>query len=254
MSNKIDAYLWAFKNVESGIKSVSSLKKFYPNSSIYINVDFEGDFANYSLRGKEIGARVTKNNFQLGYCGDFGNVIVGRDCWDRESTFEWFRGFYEACLKSDAKYMLLLEEDDFILKPISILEQDFSIAIHPTSPSPTGRFRANFIPDQFKKYSAKHNGISTCPGYASGGGSIINRKDFIKAWEYCKDFLYNDYDSLKEINKIIGWIDFSLQYVMMLGGYEVIQNFELCEHWEVPNNWDQFEIVTGLKDHNLITL
>ena len=33
---------------------------------------------------------------------------------------------------------MLFEEDDFVLKPISILNEEFSMAIHPTSPSPTG--------------------------------------------------------------------------------------------------------------------
>ena len=36
---------------------------------------------------------------------------------------------------------MLFEEDDFVLKPISILNEEFSMAIHPTSPSPTGRMR-----------------------------------------------------------------------------------------------------------------
>ena len=47
---------------------------------------------------------------------------------------------------------MLFEEDDFVLKPISILSEEFSMAIHPTSPSPTGRMRANAIPYQFKEY------------------------------------------------------------------------------------------------------
>ena len=33
--------------------------------------------------------------------------------------------------------MMLFEEDDFILDTISILNLDFSMKIHPTTPSPT---------------------------------------------------------------------------------------------------------------------
>jgi hypothetical protein len=40
----------------------------------------------------------------------------------------------------------------------------------------------------------------------------------------------------------------------MLGGYQVIQNPNLCEHWEIPEGWQDFEIITGLKDHTLIEL
>lgn len=253
MTKIISGYLWAYRNIQSGIKSLQTLRKHYPNSDLFINVDYEGDYDGYKSEGAKIKAKTTINNFQLGYCGNFGNVQVGRECWDRQATFEWFRGFYEACLATDSYYMILLEEDDFILKPISILEFDFSIAIHPTVPSPTGRIRPNFINQEFLDYSKQHGGVGECPGYASGGGSIVNREQFITAWNKCKDHFYNDYDQLVAVNKIIGWIDFSLQYVMMLGGYEVVQNPFLCEHWEVPN-FEEFEIITGLKDHTLIEL
>lgn len=254
MNKIISGYLWAYKNIDSGIKSLQSLQKYYPNSDLFVNVDFEGDYIGYKKEGDRIGAITTINKFQLGYCGNFGNVHVGYDCWSKKSTFEWFNQFYNACKSSDSYYMILLEEDDFILKPISLLEYDFDIAIHPTDPSPTGRIRPNFINTEFFEYSKMKGGTDTCPGYASGGGTIVNREKFILAWDTCKDYFYQDYDSLVKINKIIGWVDFSLQFIMMLGGYQVIQNTFLCEHWEVPEHWNQFEIITGLKDHTLITL
>ena len=67
--------------------------------------------------------------------------------------------------------MMLFEEDDFILDTISILNLDFSMAIHPTAPSPTRRMRANYIPQQYFDYSKSVGGVDNCPGYASGGGT-----------------------------------------------------------------------------------
>ena len=43
MSKLVSAYLWAFRNYESGKVSVNSLKRFYPDADIFINVDYEGD-------------------------------------------------------------------------------------------------------------------------------------------------------------------------------------------------------------------
>jgi hypothetical protein len=254
MGKLISGYLWAYRNVDSGIKSLQSLQKYYPDADLFINVDYEGDLINYQQRGLEIGAKTSINLFQLGYCGNFGNVNVGYECWDREKTFEFIRGFYEACKKTDSHYIMLLEEDDFILKPMTILNYDFSCAIHPTAPSPTGRMRPNPIPKEFFEYSSKLGGVTHCPGYASGGGTIFNREQFIKSWENCKDQLYEDYDELIRVSKIMGWVDFFLQYIMMIGGYEIIQNPLLCEHWEVPTGWEQFDIITGLKDHTLVTI
>ena len=61
------------------------------------------------------------------------------------------------------------------------------------------------------------------------------------------------FKSSTEINKIFGWQDFMFQYIMMLGGYEIIQNHDLCELWEVPN-FEGFEILTGCKEPDLVKL
>lgn len=249
----ISGYLWAFKNYEAGKKSLQTLKKFYSDADLFINVDFDGDLENYKKAAEEIDATFSVNNFQLGYCGNFGNINIGRDCWPKEHSFEWLRGLYDACKKTNSKYILLLEEDDFVLKPISIVDTEFSMAIHPTCPGPTGKYRPNFIPNEFLVYISNFGGNSISPGYAAGGGTIFNREHFIDSFDRCKDKFWKDYDYLKSINKIIGWQDFLLQFIMMMGGYEIIQNNGLCETWEV-DDWTKFEIVTWLKDHSQIKI
>lgn len=252
MSKLVSGYLWAWKKCDAGLKSVNSLKKFYPDADIFINVDYEGDVETYQKICDQNGFTFSRNNFQLGYCGNYGIVNVGRECWSKEYTFEWVRGIYEACLKTNSKYMLLLEEDDFILKQPSILYNNFSMAIHPTAPSPTGRMRPNNIPNEFMIYIDDKGGNPISPGYAAGGGTFFNRKQFIQAWQTHKDSLWEDYDYLVSVNKIIGWADYILQFVMQLNGYEIIQNNQLAEHWEVGDKWNEFEIITGMKDVEII--
>jgi hypothetical protein len=265
MSKLISGYWWAWKEIEAGKKSMQTLRKFYPDADLFINVDYEGDVDGYTKVGEELNATVTRNNFQLGYCGDFGDRDIGYKHWTKEKAVEWLRGVYSACKKTDSKYMMLFEEDDFVLKKISILDTEFSMAIHPTYPSPTGRYRANRIPKQFLDYSKSikrikigknsksMNGIGGCPGYASGGGTIFNREHYIDSYENILDKFTDVYDEFCKIKKIFGWQDFMFQYIMMLGGYEIIQNHNLCELWEVPN-FEGFEILTGCKDLDLIKL
>lgn len=252
MSKIVSGYLWAWKKIDAGKKSVLSLRKFFPDADIFINVDYEGDVTNYEKICYEIGATFSRNNFQLGYCGNFTGQDVGRECWPKEYTFEWVRGIYEACLKTDSKYMMLLEEDDFVLKYPTILDTDFSMAIHPTDPSPIGVRRPNGIPNGFTNYIMDSGGQPASPGYAAGGGTFFNRLEFINAWETHKDKLWNDYDYLRSQSKIIGWADYILQFIMQLGGYQIIQNDKLAEHWEVGNKWNEFEIITGMKDLEII--
>jgi hypothetical protein len=178
MSKLISGYLWAWTKYEAGLKSVNSLKKFYPDSDIFINVDYDGDVTNYTDICYKNEFTFSRNNFQLGYCGNFSNVNVGRECWPKEYTFEWIRGIYEACLKTDSKYFILLEEDDFILKPISLLNEEVSMAIHPTNPSPTGRYRPNNIPTDYIIYISDKGGNPVSDGYAAAGGAFFNREEF----------------------------------------------------------------------------
>jgi hypothetical protein len=252
MSKLVSGYLWAWTNYEAGSKSVASLKKFYPDADIFINVDYDGDVENYTRVCNENQYTFSRNNFQLGYCGNFGDRDYGRDCWPIESSVEWMNGLYNACLKTDSEYIFLFEEDDFVLKPLSIFENKFSMAIHPTNPSPIGRYRANHIPNEFLFFINENNGNAESPGYAAGGGTIFNRIEMIKSWEKTKPILIENYDYLKSINKIIGWQDYLMQFVMQLGGYEIIQNRNLCEYWEVKEKWNEFEIVTGMKNIELI--
>ena len=259
MKKIISAYVWAWKNYESGEKSINSLQRYYPDADIFINVDYEGDIENYKKVAERNGAKLTINKFQVGYCGDFGNIKLGKECWSKEETFEWIRGLYEACKKCTTKYMIILEEDDFILNPIGLLNTDFSMAVHASMPSAAGNHRPNYLPNEFMMYSYELGGISTTPGYGAGGGCIFKPDQFVKSWEKCKDNLWNDYDALKRINKIIGWQDFIVQFVMMIGGYEITQNFHAAQPWEDPN-WlngknymgQDYELVCGLKDHTLL--
>lgn len=254
MTKTVSAFLWAWKNYEAGEKSLCSLRKFYPDSDLFIQVDYEGDIENYTEVAGRINATVRRNKFQLGYCGNFGNVKVGRTHWPKTHTFEWLNNLYNACQDTDAKYVLILEEDDFIIRPITMLQENVSIAIHPTSPSPIGRYRANQIDERLLEYSKEKGGVDTAPGYGAGGGTFINREHFILSWNKSKDYLWDDYDKLATYHHIIGWQDFIVQYVMMLGGYEVTQNPYLAEHWEVGDSWKDFEIITGFKDHTLLEI
>jgi hypothetical protein len=101
-------------------------------------------------------------------------------------------------------------------------------------------------------FIANNGGNPTSPGYASGGGTIFNRTEFIKSWKNKKDIIWQNYDELKNHNKIIGWADYILQFIMQLEGYNIIQNHKLAERWEVGDKWNEFEIITGMKDINII--
>lgn len=261
MSRKISGYLWAWTDVDAGTKAVKLLQKYHPDSDIFINVDYDGDVDGYTKLAESVGGTISRHQFQVGYCGDFGDRVYGRTHWPRENTFEWIRGLYNACKKTDSKYMMIMEEDTFLLRSLSVLQDEFSMLVHASIPSAAGNHRPNHVPRQFLEYSKKLGGVDYCPGYGAGGACIFNREHFIYSWEKAKDHLWNDYHELEKINKIIGWEDFIVQFIMMIGDFPIDQLYICAQEWEHPN-WrtepnykgQPYEMIAGMKDHTEIKI
>ena len=48
MNKWLNAYLWGYKNWEAADHSLRKFREFYPDGDIYIKVDANGDFENYT--------------------------------------------------------------------------------------------------------------------------------------------------------------------------------------------------------------
>jgi hypothetical protein len=93
-------------------------------------------------------------------------------------------------------------------------------------------------------------------GYGASGGFIIDCQKWIWSWEKFRRILELNYDTIAPIDKLIGWPDSLAQFVIMAGGYDVVQNQQMVQAWynERPDlyptytNWKDYEIVDYLKD------
>ena len=256
----LNAYLWGYSNWEAADHSFRKFREFYPDGTIHIQVDNGGDMDNYNKIAQKWGATIQENEFRVGRCGVFGDYAQtsngpenSRDCWPKESCIKWCENIYQSCLNSDSKFLIVLEEDSFILKPISILNQEFGISVFECN--------TNTIPDVLMNMVEQLGGNTNIPvgkwgkGYGAGGGFIVDCKKWISSWEYFKPILQLNYEILANQNKLIGWSDCIAQLVIMVGGYEVLANPNYVQTWFdksdlYPNctNWRDAEIVDYLKD------
>jgi hypothetical protein len=256
MNKLLNAYLWGYKNWEAADNSFRKFKEFYPDGDIYISVDDNGDFENYTKIAEKYNAECYKNPFQIGYPGNFQNHKSNRECWPKDNALLWCDNIYWACKKSDSKFMILLEEDSFIIKPISIIkENEFGIAVL--------EYNANIITENILHIIQQVGGNTDIPlnifgnkGYGASGGCIIDCQKWIISWEKFRHILELNYDMIASYDKLIGWPDSLGQFVIMAGGYDVVQNKEMVQAWYherpdlYPNytNWKNHEIVDYLKD------
>jgi hypothetical protein len=156
--------------------------------------------------------------------------------------------------------MIILEEDSFILKPISIIKgSEFGIAGF--------EYNTNVIPEVLLDVIKQIGGNTNIPtnlfgnkGYGAGGGFIIDCKKWITSWEKFRPVLELNYDMIAKQNKLIGWSDCLAQLVIMAGGYEVLQNPQMVQTWYherpdlYPNytDWKDYEIADYVKDIEII--
>lgn len=260
MGKLLNAYLWGYKNWEAADHVLRKFKEFYPDGWIYIKVDDGGDFENYTKIAKKYNGYCSNNPFQIGYPGNHQQHNVGRDCWPKDNAILWCDNIYWACKDSDSKFMIILEEDSFILKPISIIKNnEFGIAGF--------EYNTNVMPAVLLDVVRQLGGNTDIPlnifgnkGYGAGGGFIIDCQKWCNSWEKFRPVLELNYDMIASQHKLIGWSDCLAQLVIMAGGYEVLQNPNHVQTWYherpdlYPNytDWRDYEIADYIKDIEII--
>lgn len=260
--NTLGAYLWGYSNWEAAHHSFRKFREFYPEGSIQIVVDNGGDVENYTRVANTWNASLKVNDFRVGRCGVFGdyaNTSDGpensRECWTKEGCMTWCQNIYDACVKSNSKFLIVLEEDSFVLRPISVLDKDFGIMVF--------EYNTTTMPPVLLDMISQVNGNTDIPlnifghkGYGAGGGFIVDCEKWIKSWDYFGPILELNYDMIKQYSKLIGWSDCIAQLVIMAGGYTVLQNPKYGQTWfdERPDlypnftHWRDCEVVDYLKD------
>jgi hypothetical protein len=246
----ISAYLWGYKNYEAGSKSIDTFRKFYPNNDVFIRIDTDGDFENYKKSTIDYDVDIEYQKNKIGYPGNFeaSGHSVGRDHWPYENLHTFLTSIYDCCKQTNSKYMIILEEDVFLLKAISIIDTEFGIAIAPNK---------NHFPNRMVQFILSLNGNILSNGYGACGGTIINTKQFIRGYELTMNPLKSEFDDISKYTHLVGWSDMMIQVIIMCIGGSVVVNNQLVEPWFqekgwINDDWRNYELVNYLKDISLL--
>ena len=247
-TKQISSYLWGYKNYEAGSKCIETFRKFYPNSDIFLRVDTDGDYDNYKKFTNKFNVDIDLQKKKIGYPGNYLEHDVGRDHWPYENLHTWLTSIYDCCKRTSSKYMIILEEDTFLMKPISIINNEFGIAIV---------LNNNPIPIRLTQFIMSVGGNTSSDGYGGCGGAIINTQDFIKGYDIAMEKLKIEFDDISKDTKLVGWSDMMIQVIIMCSGSEVVINQQLVvpwwgKDWLISGSWENHEMVTCLKDITLL--
>lgn len=184
-------YLWAYDNDENVNHILKEMRKHYPDSDLVVSSDNGFDFSEictehnacHYIHGKESHGYPTND---------------GRHGWSAAAASIWFSRVYEACMNITTDYVMLMEEDILVKERFKFPAKD--IVMIPNIKNPISPSGMNWVKER--------GGSTSYPYYSAGGGTIINRKKFIQAYDNHMADLLANYDDLYEKSfseGVIGW-------------------------------------------------
>jgi len=181
-------YLWGHSNVESADYILTRMRESYPDSDLVISSDNGRDFTD--VAEKHNAVNYIHGNLSHGY-----PQSPDRYGWTVEQSNLWLTRIYDACKTISNDYVMLMEEDILIKERFKFPAKDIIMIPNiKNGISPEGMF-----------WVKSRGGRVDYPYYSAGGGTIINRKAFISAYDNHIDNFIEKYEDLYDVSMKQGY-------------------------------------------------
>jgi len=237
--NDISVYYQVYDNKNLTTKILSSFRKIYTDVHIRLLCDKGSDHTELS---KEMNCEYVYSNYHMGLWGwNHKDVVSGKHCygWTKEEGLEHISRWYNFAKSVKSKYILMMEDDIYVTKEISIINNDFVF----TEVKP-----GNQLSDSIKNICNRFNQNHTLNRYGCCGGHFINRELYIDSVDKCLSFIDCSYDEMLSIDHHLGWPDTLNNLVFNLCEYVGIENTDYHEGFTNPENKAIFHDYTGRKE------
>lgn len=220
-------------------KMVENVRKYHPDSYYFLGSDAADDLSDIAL----------DNN-----CDYYPfKQKVGYPSYNLEKLLIWFDRFHLACQKCDTSHIMMMEDDVWIRKPITI-NQNWQLAGQHVT---VGNIIPDFIVDSIEAFSGKR---PTVVQYGCGGGTIFNAKTFVEYYDKVIPWFKENHDWFQIKYSPLGFMDCYMAVYYFLCGKEYSVNPHLTDtHHHINNGYDydvfvnqqpeQIEIVNNYKKY-----
>ncbi len=225
--NEFSVYYQVYNNLELTTKVLSQFRKVYQHVHIRLLCDKGVD---YSELSNLMNCEYIYSNYHMGLWGQCHQDVLSRKhCygWNKEEGLEHINRWYSFAKSVNTKYILMMEDDIYISKLISIVNTDFIF---------TQVIPGNQLNDDIKLICNRFNPNHTLDKYGCCGGHFINRELYIECVNKSIKFIENNYDKMVVASKQIGWPDTINNLVFNLCGYTGIENVDYHEGFDNPEN------------------
>jgi hypothetical protein len=201
---------------------VSNIRKYYPNAYYFLGSDAADDLSSIAI------SNITDYNY---YTDKVGYPSYK---WDKLSR--WLERFKEACQQCRTTHIMMVEDDVWIKKQITVID-DWEMAGHHIT-------HGNVIPaqviDMIEEFSGKKPKTNY---YGGGGGSIYKVDTFLNNYERVYDWFEKNHDNIQSYYQPFGFMDCYMVVYYMLCGKDYTTNLYLTDTHHHANDgydWDKF--------------
>lgn len=208
---------------------VANVRKHHPNNFYFLGVDgtdnFECVSEPYKLHYRYFTQRVG------GPVGEYGYRL--------DAVLEFFSRFREACLRSNTTHIMMLEDDVYLTKPVTI-EKDWGMAGHYISHG--NKLHPELI-DRISKFTGED-----CKSdyYGCGGGSIFNTSTFLANYDNVIQWFKQNFDEIQAVYPTIGYNDCFMVVYYLLCNRGYIVNTKLTDTHNHKPGFDYESFISNL--------
>ena len=216
---------------------MKNIRQHYPNSCYIILVD----------RGENYQTLAKKYNTEILYCQKYNGYPVQPYGYNPKQVIEFLERIYIGCIRCTEEYVMMVEEDVIVLKPITIPQNTIVMGYNTID--------GNDYPKEFIDFIIKNcNKEPNFKKYGSCGGTIFHRKTFIEYFSVFRDFAENNLINVMQYYPTSGWIDCFMTYLFQLVGKDYTPNPRLFniyprQMFDLSTTPSDAEIITNFKNY-----
>jgi hypothetical protein len=206
-------------------KMVENVRKYYPDTYYFLGSDSADDLSNI-------------DNVKYFYFTD----KVGYPSYSLEKILKWFERFKLACQECNTSHIMMMEDDVWIKKPITV-EDDWEMAGHNIT---IGNVIPDFIIDSITEFSGKKPLTNQ---YGCGGGSIFKVSTFLDNYDRVIQWFKMNHDLFQMRYNPLGYMDCYMQVYYYLCGKDYTVNPYMTDthhHTNDGYDYDDFVLSTPL--------
>jgi hypothetical protein len=218
----------ANKKISTG-HIVSNIRKYHPDAYYFLGSDAADDLS-------EIAAT---NNCDYVY---YTNKI-GYPSYKIEKVISWLERFRYACEKSNTTHIMMVEDDVWIKKPVTVLDE-WEMSCHHIT-------HGNEMPPQVIDLIENFSGKRPLTNYYGGGGGSIYKVDtFLNNYERVLDWFKTHHNDIQSYYEPFGFMDcYMVAYYMLCGKDYNVNPYMTDTHHHRNNGFDWDEFVETRKEN-----